>query len=293
MDISQQDELKDVVGYFGAAHYTSTQGDEEKHTHLDEQPPIQQRLQYGEQKIAVRNELALRRTKTCPAPEHTAFVDCSYADRMEAEASGAMLDQTHFMQWAWDLINDRGGQRSWLSKARYWIGAKIECRRAHVIILVLTLLDIILVVLQIGASLLHLDETKEEIWIIALLGHLSLAIISIFMLEVLLKFFAFGPRYFWRGIPHGILHLVDAAIIITSFVLELILKGAEQELTNLLIIFRLWRVIKLTGTVAIEVSEHDQLRAAILQDRVHSLEEELEDSRARIRRLEAIVGSSA
>ncbi|KAF9964279.1 hypothetical protein BGZ70_006681 [Mortierella alpina] len=191
------------------------------------------------------------------------------------------------------LINDRSDQQSWFSKARHWFGAKIECRRAHVIILVLTLVDIILVVLQIGASLLHLDETKEEIWIIALLGHLSLAIISIFMLEVLLKVFAFGPRYFWRGIPHGILHLVDAAIIITSFVLELILKGAEQELTNLLIIFRLWRVIKLTGTVAIEVSEHDQLRAAILQDRVHSLEEELEESRARIRRLEAIVGSSA
>ncbi|KAF9948939.1 hypothetical protein BGZ72_009178 [Mortierella alpina] len=192
-----------------------------------------------------------------------------------------------------NLLSHYNDQQSRFSKARHWIGAKIETKKAHVAILVLTLVDILLVVLQIGASLLHLDETKEEIWIIALFGHLSLAIISVFMLEILLKFFAFGPRYFWRGVPHGILHLVDAAIIITSFVLELILKGAEQELTNLLIIFRLWRVIKLTGTVAIEVSEHDQLRAAILQDRLHSLEAELEESRAHIRRLESIIGSSA
>ncbi|KAG9326031.1 hypothetical protein KVV02_000742 [Mortierella alpina] len=294
MDIRQQDEMKEVVGYSGAAYHNPAQEKEEKYSHRSEQLQLEQRLQYGEQRFAARNEPPLRRIKTCPAPQHTTFVDCSYADRMGTEASGAMLDPTHSQSMGHeDLIYHHSGQQSWFLKTRQWIGARIESKRAHIIILVLTLVDIILVVLQIGASLLHLDETKEEIWIIALFGHLSLAIISIFMLEILLKFFAFGPRYFWRGVPHGILHLVDAAIIITSFILELILKGAEQELTNLLIIFRLWRVIKLTGTVAIEVSEHDQLRAAILQDRVHSLEVELEDSRAHIRRLETIVGSSA
>ncbi|KAG0197452.1 hypothetical protein BGX28_009060 [Mortierella sp. GBA30] len=109
------------------------------------------------------------------------------------------------------------------------------------------------------------------------------------MLEILLKFVTFGPRYFWRGIPHGILHLVDAVIIITSFTLEIILKGAEQELTNLLIVFRLWRVVKLTGTVAIEVSEHDEARVALLKDRIHSLETELEESQLRIQRLESVI----
>ncbi|KAF9570683.1 hypothetical protein EC968_001516 [Mortierella alpina] len=294
METSQQDEMKEVAGYSGAAHENPAQGDEEKYMHQNEQLKPEQRLQHGEQWTAARNELPLRRTKTCPASEHTTFVDCSYADRMRAEASGATPDQTHSHSMGEEDVHDAlGVQQSWFSKARYWIGAKIETKRAHIVILVLTLIDIILVVVQIGASLLHLDETKEEIWIIALLSHLSLAIISVFMLEILLKFFAFGPRYFWRGIPHGILHLVDATIIVTSFVLELILKGAEQELTNLLIIFRLWRVIKLTGTVAIEVSEHDQLRAVLLQDRVRSLEEELEESRAHIRRLESIIGSSA
>lgn len=140
--------------------------------------------------------------------------------------------------------------------------------------------------LQIGASLLHLDETEHEHWILALFGHLSLAIISIFMFEILLKIFAFGPGYFWIGTPHWILHLVDAIIILTSFLLEIFLKGAEQELSSLLIVFRLWRVVKLTGTVAIEVSEHDQAHVALLEGRVKELEQELEESYLKIQRLE-------
>ncbi|KAF9096121.1 hypothetical protein BGX29_003181 [Mortierella sp. GBA35] len=173
-----------------------------------------------------------------------------------------------------------------IKKTRLWIGKAIESKAAHITILALTLCDIILVMLQIGASLLHLDETEHEHWILELFGHLSLAIISVFMIEILLKLFAFGPRYFWRGTPHWILHLVDAFIILISFLLEIFLKGAEQELSGLLIVFRLWRVIKLTGTVAIEVSEHDQAHVALLETRVHELEQELEECHIKIQRLQ-------
>ncbi|KAF9907685.1 hypothetical protein EC991_010717 [Linnemannia zychae] len=175
---------------------------------------------------------------------------------------------------------------SWFSRTRFYIGKAIESKAAHITILILTLCDIILVMLQIGASLLHLDETEHEHWAMTLFEHLSLAIISVFMLEILLKIFAFGPRYFWIGTRHWILHLADALIIITSFLLEIFLKGAQQELSSLLIVFRLWRVVKLTGTVAVEVSEHDQARVALLEDRIQSLEEELEDSRLKIQQLE-------
>lgn len=47
--------------------------------------------------------------------------------------------------------------------------------------------------------------------------------------------------------PHAVLHVFDAAIIITTFVLEIVLKGKERELGSLLIILRLWRLIKLVG----------------------------------------------
>lgn len=42
-------------------------------------------------------------------------------------------------------------------------------------------------------------------------------------------------------------HGTQAFIIITTFVLEVVLKGKEQELAGLLIILRLWRLVKLVG----------------------------------------------
>lgn len=123
-------------------------------------------------------------------------------------------------------------------------------------------------------------------WFIALFGHLSLAILSTFMAEILLKLFAFGPQYFWKNTRHGVLHLLDAIIIVTSFLMEIFLRGTAEELTSLLIIFRLWRVVKLTGTVAIEVSEQDDAHVEALEARIRSLERELEENRIKIRQLE-------
>lgn len=43
------------------------------------------------------------------------------------------------------------------------------------------------------------------------------------------------------------LHFFDALVIVTTFVLEAVLRGKEQELVGLLILFRLWRLVKLVG----------------------------------------------
>ncbi|KAG0258154.1 hypothetical protein DFQ27_004787 [Actinomortierella ambigua] len=171
-------------------------------------------------------------------------------------------------------------------EARHRIGKVLESKRAHMAILGLTVFDILLVILQIGASLLHLDETKEELWVLKLFEHLSLAIVSFFVLEILLKLFTFGPKYFWKGTHHGILHLIDAVIIFISFFLEVFVKSTEAlELGSLLIIFRLWRIVKLTGTVAIEVNEQDGYKIKDLQLRVRQLEQQLEESQAEVTRL--------
>ena len=51
----------------------------------------------------------------------------------------------------------------------------------------------------------------------------------------------FGP------VPHAVLHFFDAIVIVTTFVLEVVLRGRERELASLLIILRLWRLVKLVG----------------------------------------------
>ena len=53
----------------------------------------------------------------------------------------------------------------------------------------------------------------------------------------------FGPT------PHAGLHAFDALVIVTTFTLEVALRGKEKELAGLLIILRLWRLVKLVGGV--------------------------------------------
>ncbi|KAG0376596.1 hypothetical protein BGX24_007502 [Mortierella sp. AD032] len=173
------------------------------------------------------------------------------------------------------------------SSTRHQIGEILESKKAHIIILSLTAIDVALVILQIAASLLQLDDTKEAQWFLELLSHTSLAIVSFFVLEIVLKIYAFGLGYFWTSNPHGILHLIDALIIIISFLLEVFLTGAEQELGALLIIFRLWRIVKLTGTVAIETVEHNQATVTALKARIETLENELKESQSEVQRLRA------
>ena len=47
------------------------------------------------------------------------------------------------------------------------------------------------------------------------------------------------------GVPHAALHFFDAVVILTTFVLEVVLRGRERELASLLIVLRLWRLVKL------------------------------------------------
>ncbi|KAG0237413.1 hypothetical protein BGW42_000989 [Actinomortierella wolfii] len=200
----------------------------------------------------------------------------------EGEAEATTL--VHRDQDPSELIHDDAD--SCCPGLRHRLAEILESKCAHMVIVALTIIDILLVMLQIGASLLHLDETNEEVWYLELFEHISLAIVSIFMAEILLKLFTFGPKYFWKGTRLGMLHLADAIIITLSFFLEVFLKNVEaRELGSLLIVFRLWRVIKLTGTVAIEVNEQDNLKIKKLEERIKELEQELAESQAQVTRL--------
>ena len=81
------------------------------------------------------------------------------------------------------------------------------------------------------------------------LSHISLAINVFFLIEIPMTLWAFGLRYYnpFGNVSHSALHLFDATIILTTFVLEVVLKGRERELAGLLIILRLWRLVKLVG----------------------------------------------
>jgi hypothetical protein len=81
------------------------------------------------------------------------------------------------------------------------------------------------------------------------LSHISLFITSFFLVEIPLTLWAFGFQFYnpFGTFTHAGFHLFDACIIIATLVLEVLLKGRERELAGLLIVLRLWRLLKLVG----------------------------------------------
>jgi hypothetical protein len=81
------------------------------------------------------------------------------------------------------------------------------------------------------------------------LSLVSTVITTLFLIEIPLTLWSLGFEFYDpRGrVPHASLHVFDAVIIVTTFVLEVVLKGKERELAGLLIVLRLWRLLKLVG----------------------------------------------
>ncbi|KAJ6596790.1 hypothetical protein DFH09DRAFT_904888 [Mycena vulgaris] len=146
-----------------------------------------------------------------------------------------------------------------------------------------TPLDASCVLADLGYAFLHESCTPPAgpgapLWL-SVLSHISLGITAFFLLEIPLTLWALGPRFYnpFGTVPHGALHAFDAFIIVTTFVLEVVLKGREQELAGLLIILRLWRLVKLVGGVSVgvgELGEQDAIRAADAEEQVEALKKE-------------------
>lgn len=91
-------------------------------------------------------------------------------------------------------------------------------------------------------------DSESPAWLEVLQG-VSLVITTVFLIEIPLALWAFGLQFYnpFGPVLHAGLHFFDAAIIVTTFMLEVVLKGKERELAGLLVVLRLWRLIKLIG----------------------------------------------
>ncbi|CAG8668829.1 5595_t:CDS:1 [Ambispora leptoticha] len=154
------------------------------------------------------------------------------------------------------------------SKLRETLAEFLESRKAHWLILLLVAADFLTVMTVIIISLY--DPKKEDSPLVEQLLDLAFVINSIFVIEVILKLIVFGFSYFCKG-EFGLLHGFDAFIVVATFVLEVFLKGKEAELVELLLLFRLWRVIKVVGAVAIGVAEYDEAHDSIREDKMKKL----------------------
>lgn len=107
----------------------------------------------------------------------------------------------------------------------------------------------IFVVIDLAYSLTHTTCGHEAAKWVEALAEVSFGITSLFLGETLLTIWAVGLRHVnpFGPLPHASLHLFDACVVISTFILEIVLHGNDRELAGLLVFLRLWRIVKLVG----------------------------------------------
>ncbi|KAL6076891.1 hypothetical protein QOT17_002586 [Balamuthia mandrillaris] len=150
-------------------------------------------------------------------------------------------------------------------------------------LLALLVLDVLVLVVELGIMEASCESGKEKSdhtfhIIEQVLRYVTLSILSIFAFELLLLLLALGLDF----LKHP-LYIVEVAIIATAFVLEIGLRHL-QAISGLLVIFRLWRLLRLVhGVITAQQDLHRNTKQNLEESRarVHELEQEVERLRRR------------
>ncbi|KAJ3042931.1 hypothetical protein HDV00_006238 [Rhizophlyctis rosea] len=158
------------------------------------------------------------------------------------------------------------------------LGHVLEHTRFHWLVLFLVLLDLVVVLTEIISTFLENNCTdtspspaEHPLWH-DVLAHISTVILILFNLELIAHLVAFGPRFF----THNALHLFDAAVVITSLILDLVLRGKEQEVAGLLVVLRCWRLVRVVDGVVLTVTDQYKGKIDRLEKENAQLKEEVQ-----------------
>ncbi|CAF1118565.1 unnamed protein product [Rotaria sp. Silwood1] len=152
----------------------------------------------------------------------------------------------------------------------------VEKTTFHIAIIILVLLDCLLVVGELLLDFIYLNEkcehkntknitNNEEVTnhklelAIEILHYASIALLAIFVFEVITKIYAFGKK--WWDFRTKKMEWLDAIVVIASFVIDIyFLKKPSVigEISLLFISFRLWRIIRIINSVAQSIRSQDE-----------------------------------
>ncbi|KAI5944848.1 Voltage-gated hydrogen channel 1 [Manis javanica] len=133
-----------------------------------------------------------------------------------------------------------------------------SAHRFQVIIICLVILDALLVLAELilDLNIIQLDNNYAA----KVFHYMSIAILTFFMVEFCFKLYVFRLEFF-----HHKFEILDAIVVVVSFVLDIVLLFREHEFEalGLLILLRLWRVARIINGIIISVktrSERQLLR---------------------------------
>ncbi|XP_057620581.1 voltage-gated hydrogen channel 1 isoform X2 [Chionomys nivalis] len=126
--------------------------------------------------------------------------------------------------------------------------------RFQVVIICLVILDALLVLAELLLDL-RIIEPDEKHYTVKAFHYMSFAILAFFMLEIFFKIFVFRLEFF-----HHKFEILDAIVVVVSFVLDLVLlfKKHQFEALGLLILLRLWRVARIINGIIISVKTRSE-----------------------------------
>ncbi|PSC73972.1 hypothetical protein C2E20_2559 [Micractinium conductrix] len=183
----------------------------------------------------------------------------------------------------------RAGHPSWWGKRFQRMQRRaaevLESREAHYLVIGLVLVDLAIVLTELVLSSFyptpelapHMVHVAEEA-----LSCTSIGILAFFTTELAAKLVVFGFKYF----THSSWHMFDAVVVVTSFTLELSLRGIAQEVASLLIFFRLWRIMRIMHGVAEAMELNHSQELSHLHTHNLQLEAELSVSQQKLQELQ-------
>ena len=119
----------------------------------------------------------------------------------------------------------------------------------HYALTIFIMLDLSIVVADIIIILIYCDDIPHDVEVVFDdLVIISLTILALFLVELSTQMYAFGPIE-WLSHP---MHVFDLVITLITFIAELVLHGnkSAESATGLLIVFRLWRLVRIVNVTA-------------------------------------------
>ncbi|XP_070806548.1 voltage-gated hydrogen channel 1 [Pituophis catenifer annectens] len=163
-----------------------------------------------------------------------------------------------------------------------------QSHKFQIAVVCLVILDAVLVLGELLLDLKVIHPDKEKI-APRVLHYLSLSILSLFLVEVSFKLFAYRLEFF-----HHKFEVLDALVVIVSFILDIVVLFQEHqfEALGLLILLRLWRVARIINGIILSVKTRTEqqiskLKQANLQlsTKVQQLESSCAEKEIEIERL--------
>ncbi|BFZ04423.1 hypothetical protein BsWGS_07462 [Bradybaena similaris] len=141
---------------------------------------------------------------------------------------------------------------------------------AVIIVLVITDSLVVITELLFDLEIVHLGA--EHDFVPKIFHYLSVAILSVFLVEISIRLYVMRLVFFKHK-----LEIFDAAIVIISFILDIVFRNSEDASVGmgLLIVLRLWRVARFVNGIVMSVQKQANQKIEKERHRAEELEKEL------------------